>query len=58
MKIFVTKTVMLQTQKGPKHERRTIMNENVGDFFFFSSPLHMIRINNYTKISTLQVRAL
>ena len=35
MKIFVTKTVMLQTQKGPKHERRTIMNENVGDFFFF-----------------------
>ena len=27
--------IMPQTQKGPKHERRTINREKVGDFFFF-----------------------
>ena len=32
--------IMPQTQKGPKHERRTINREKVGDFFFFFSSTH------------------
>ena len=44
-----------QTQKGPKHEKRTIKGETVGDFSFL---FHRIRIYNHTKIFTLQVRAL
>ena len=43
-----------QTQKGPKHEKRTIKGETVGDFSFL---FHRIRIYNHTKIFTLQVRA-
>ena len=43
-----------QTQKGPKHEKRTIKRETVGDFSFL---FHMIRVYNYTEISTLQVKA-
>ena len=45
---------MPQTQKGPKHEKRTIKRETVGDFSFL---FHMIRVYNYTEIFTLQVKA-
>ena len=59
LRAYRISNVTPQTQKDPKHERRTTKCENVRDFFlFFSSPQHMIRINNYTKISILQVRAL
>ena len=55
LRAYRIRNITPQTQKDPKHERRTTKCENVRDvfFFFFFFFQHMIRINNHTKISIL-----